>query len=154
MSYVSALCTSSISSVRIVSYPFFFFSSRRRHTRSDRDWSSDVCSSDLHAFRCARELQAPRQLHHLELGGAVLAGERLEDLARVRLGQSGGGGLHQIPHALVVQLGDPHHQGRERVGPELLEQLGQLVLGGMDGRFVERLEELRQRVVLRQAGGP
>src|SRR2546421_6402932 len=25
---------------------FFFFSSRRRHTRSDRDWSSDVCSSD------------------------------------------------------------------------------------------------------------
>src|SRR3989440_2934536 len=28
---------------------FFFFSSRRRHTRSDRDWSSDVCSSDLEA---------------------------------------------------------------------------------------------------------
>src|SRR5690349_25061089 len=27
----------------------FFFSSRRRHTRSLRDWSSDVCSSDLHA---------------------------------------------------------------------------------------------------------
>src|SRR6266496_2782537 len=30
------------------SYTFsFFFSSRRRHTRSLRDWSSDVCSSDL-----------------------------------------------------------------------------------------------------------
>src|SRR5687768_17710121 len=30
---------------------FFFFSSRRRHTRCSRDWSSDVCSSDLkHAF--------------------------------------------------------------------------------------------------------
>src|SRR6266498_4774785 len=27
---------------------FFFFSSRRRHTRCGRDWSSDVCSSDLH----------------------------------------------------------------------------------------------------------
>src|SRR2546427_1380112 len=27
---------------------FFFFSSRRRHTRFDCDWSSDVCSSDLH----------------------------------------------------------------------------------------------------------
>src|SRR5699024_11881099 len=27
---------------------FFFFSSRRRHTRSKRDWSSDVCSSDLY----------------------------------------------------------------------------------------------------------
>src|SRR2546422_3986536 len=26
---------------------FFFFSSRRRHTRCSRDWSSDVCSSDL-----------------------------------------------------------------------------------------------------------
>src|SRR3989449_3174919 len=28
---------------------FFFFSSRRRHTRCSRDWSSDVCSSDLAA---------------------------------------------------------------------------------------------------------
>src|SRR5699024_11879657 len=28
-------------------YVSFFFSSRRRHTRSKRDWSSDVCSSDL-----------------------------------------------------------------------------------------------------------
>src|SRR5699024_12151242 len=28
---------------------YFFFSSRRRHTRSKRDWSSDVCSSDLAA---------------------------------------------------------------------------------------------------------
>src|SRR5699024_11831248 len=31
-------------------YSRFFFSSRRRHTRSKRDWSSDVCSSDLKAF--------------------------------------------------------------------------------------------------------
>src|SRR2546422_5879901 len=30
---------------------FFFFSSRRRHTRCSRDWSSDVCSSDLKAVR-------------------------------------------------------------------------------------------------------
>src|SRR2546430_5960664 len=27
-------------------YQYFFFSSRRRHTRFDCDWSSDVCSSD------------------------------------------------------------------------------------------------------------
>src|SRR2546427_6618622 len=35
--------------VRMGSYggSFFFFSSRRRHTRFDCDWSSDVCSSDL-----------------------------------------------------------------------------------------------------------
>src|SRR2546422_7288425 len=31
----------------MVSVCFFFFSSRRRHTRCSRDWSSDVCSSDL-----------------------------------------------------------------------------------------------------------
>src|SRR5699024_11896915 len=31
----------------------FFFSSRRRHTRSKRDWSSDVCSSDLGAASIA-----------------------------------------------------------------------------------------------------
>src|SRR5690606_39874334 len=30
-----------------LSFLFFFFSSRRRHTRFSRDWSSDVCSSDL-----------------------------------------------------------------------------------------------------------
>src|SRR5256884_1756095 len=32
-----------------LSSDFFFFSSRRRHTRCSRDWSSDVCSSDLEA---------------------------------------------------------------------------------------------------------
>src|SRR6266436_8265557 len=31
----------------IIKFLFFFFSSRRRHTRCSRDWSSDVCSSDL-----------------------------------------------------------------------------------------------------------
>src|SRR5207247_4742051 len=31
----------------------FFFSSRRRHTRSTRDWSSDVCSSDLSSLCCS-----------------------------------------------------------------------------------------------------
>src|SRR6266542_5931095 len=35
---------------------FFFFSSRRRHTRCYRDWSSDVCSSDLFGGRVQREL--------------------------------------------------------------------------------------------------
>src|SRR5215475_5631282 len=34
---------------------FFFFSSRRRHTRFSRDWSSDVCSSDLPAQPVAIE---------------------------------------------------------------------------------------------------
>src|SRR6266403_5400470 len=37
----------------IITLLFFFFSSRRRHTRSLRDWSSDVCSSDLPKLLCA-----------------------------------------------------------------------------------------------------
>src|SRR5690606_41973952 len=36
---------------------FFFFSSRRRHTRFSRDWSSDVCSSDLLVDRQARTVR-------------------------------------------------------------------------------------------------
>src|SRR5690606_40021328 len=40
---------------------FFFFSSRRRHTRFSRDWSSDVCSSDL---RWVRETPKVRSVPH------------------------------------------------------------------------------------------
>src|SRR5207245_7637210 len=36
-------------------YFFFFFSSRRRHTRCYRDWSSDVCSSDLTFVEAGRQ---------------------------------------------------------------------------------------------------
>src|SRR2546427_1765790 len=39
---------------------FFFFSSRRRHTRFDCDWSSDVCSSDLQRNQPGRGDQADR----------------------------------------------------------------------------------------------
>src|SRR5438034_11620736 len=51
----------------------FFFSSRRRHTRSLCDWSSDVCSSDLHvgnrvarlaAGEVDRVVAAPARRHH------------------------------------------------------------------------------------------
>src|SRR5690349_24208957 len=41
----------------------FFFSSRRRHTRSLRDWSSDVCSSDLEGGVAAAEDHATADLH-------------------------------------------------------------------------------------------
>src|SRR3989449_10016715 len=37
---------------------FFFFSSRRRHTRCSRDWSSDVCSSDLVTDGVGRQVDA------------------------------------------------------------------------------------------------
>src|SRR2546421_9051952 len=52
---------------------FFFFSSRRRHTRSDRDWSSDVCSSDL--------LERPRSIEALAPGYERV---HAEAVARVR----------------------------------------------------------------------
>src|SRR6266436_9280446 len=40
---------------------FFFFSSRRRHTRCSRDWSSDVCSSDLMPVPHASQTTPPQR---------------------------------------------------------------------------------------------
>src|SRR5256884_1632687 len=56
----------------------FFFSSRRRHTRCSRDWSSDVCSSDLIAY--ARAL-APYGLRWYEEPGDPLDYELQAKLA-------------------------------------------------------------------------
>src|SRR6266481_4202169 len=55
---------------------FFFFSSRRRHTRWNCDWSSDVCSSDLRvrglrpAIASRRNLSRSRSAHHISGFGA------------------------------------------------------------------------------------
>src|SRR6266498_3870227 len=66
---------------------FFFFSSRRRHTRCGRDWSSDVCSSDL---RGGRELVR------------LADDERLERVAFVeRRGRDGRGGGDTPARALA-----------------------------------------------------
>src|SRR5205809_1535622 len=43
-------------SIKLLHFFVFFFSSRRRHTRCSRDWSSDVCSSDLPGDRLAERL--------------------------------------------------------------------------------------------------
>src|SRR5438445_8870318 len=48
----------------------FFFSSRRRHTRYWRDWSSDVCSSDLTTVQRAIQTLVERELVDLEPSGA------------------------------------------------------------------------------------
>src|SRR5205085_8460212 len=47
----------------------FFFSSRRRHTRFDCDWSSDVCSSDLFAYAANK---------------AIIGAERIAEVINVR----------------------------------------------------------------------
>src|SRR5699024_11842854 len=46
---------------------FFFCSSRRRHTRSKRDWSSDVCSSDLKNELSINKLLALLNAHNISL---------------------------------------------------------------------------------------
>src|SRR5437660_6722096 len=60
---------------------FFFFSSRRRHTRWPRDWSSDVCSSDL----AGRPVQQLDSLIAVAIGLAHLVegqvGRRLDVVA-------------------------------------------------------------------------
>src|SRR5262245_63128081 len=55
-------------------YLFFFFSSRRRHTRCRSDWSSDVCSSDLRDDAGAALEQPPLRRHH-RVGLVAVDGE-------------------------------------------------------------------------------
>src|SRR2546430_9643583 len=64
---------------------FFFFSSRRRHTRFDCDWSSDVCSSDLE-----REKRCPRfgDADLLGFGAAFSAQDQEADMTRESPGLS------------------------------------------------------------------
>src|SRR5699024_11301495 len=59
----------------------FFYSSRRRHTRSKRDWSSDVCSSDLEAMEeAASELGLSRDVaKELIIQTVIGAGEMLRN---------------------------------------------------------------------------
>src|SRR2546422_9433803 len=66
----------------------FFFSSRRRHTRCSRDWSSDVCSSDLTprtALQCERheggfKMTLPHGTDRLESARLVLRRMTPDDL--------------------------------------------------------------------------
>src|SRR5438105_11779817 len=65
-------------------YLFFFFSSRRRHTRSTRDWSSDVCSSDL-----SRPLQVQPAPHHRLSQSVELSARPLPAAGHRRDGEHG-----------------------------------------------------------------
>src|SRR6266481_6708688 len=59
---------------------FFFFSSRRRHTRWNCDWSSDVCSSDLGRINVlANVLRKPYEMIIAEFEGSLLAKEATGD---------------------------------------------------------------------------
>src|SRR5207253_4811487 len=84
----------------------FSFSSRRRHTRWPRDWSSDVCSSDLVAVR----RRIPLGRHRLD--------ERGRHLQLLRLDADGRGGLlrdvelRQRLQLIVVAQQEKHEIGR------------------------------------------
>src|SRR5207245_6835548 len=86
---------------------FFFFSSRRRHTRCYRDWSSDVCSSDLTAP--ARSTVEPRPGLRVDRAGAVVhLEEPCETRRELRVGGLGvqayaGGHLHVVAHRREVR---------------------------------------------------
>src|SRR5690606_40263115 len=59
-----------------------FFSSRRRHTRFSRDWSSDVCSSDLAAFEelASQEFQKRNETQELYIPPGPRLGEKVFEL--------------------------------------------------------------------------
>src|SRR5690625_2469224 len=66
----------------------FFFSSRRLHTRWPRDWSSDVCSSDLlNLYRALRNLNPSPYLYFLDMGDHQVVGSSPEILARLEDGE-------------------------------------------------------------------
>src|SRR6266542_293276 len=140
-----------------VACSFFFFSSRRRHTRCYRDWSSDVCSSDL---------LLPGKVVQIALGPTQLfvADRRLDQEVRVTLRKAaqilhairelreGVRGEQQLeradPPSLIRVSGtgskcrlDPAHAGADPLDPSL-----HLV----DAILRLRITGLRRRVLLRQ----
>src|SRR5690606_40001739 len=89
---------------------FFFFSSRRRHTRFSRDWSSDVCSSDLGSLESAALLL--RLDAHAVEDVAKMPGHGVEDAAQ-KFGAIG----DQREQVVAVDGEDPRSEER-RVGKE------------------------------------
>src|SRR5207248_7910773 len=89
---------------------YFFFSSRRRHTRSYGDWSSDVCSSDLSAV-------SGSDLTEL---GVVNATDITKSMPAVVLTQPNGPSSFSLAIRGVVQNDFADHQRSEerRVGKE------------------------------------
>src|SRR5690606_40334188 len=99
----------------------FFFSSRRRHTRFSRDWSSDVCSSDLQHHAVGLGLSVFKGVGKFQFdvtqlfGCAALARQLQHRLAVVQ---------RQHPAEATGQLGQKRSEER-RVGKERRTQGGE-----------------------------
>src|SRR5690606_40152633 len=89
----------------------FFFSSRRRHTRFSRDWSSDVCSSDL-ALADEIIFTNSNQLSYM-LGYCDLPSEAIEDVRKRSVISH-----HPTLPALFYNVADPDRSEERRVGKE------------------------------------
>src|SRR5690606_40244260 len=86
----------------------FFFSSRRRHTRFSRDWSSDVCSSDLTTWEVKKHLWKPRLGLH---GIAQISW--LRDVLIFHGAGVGGGSLVYAATLLVPPRSEERRVGKE-----------------------------------------
>src|SRR5690348_17925103 len=87
---------------------FFFFSSRRRHTRWTGDWSSDVCSSDLMGLeRIAAVLQGTHDNYAIDLFRVLI--QTIADLTKVSAN-----GPHKASHRVIAD----HRSEERRVGKE------------------------------------
>src|SRR5256885_7814528 len=109
-------------------YLCFFFSSRRRHTRLQGDWSSDVCSSDL-----------PAVVVHAHTASSYANGfanepalvERLASLAGVPAVTAAGAVRAALQHLGVkrVALGTPYQESVSRQGRAYWEAAGFEIVG-------------------------
>src|SRR5688572_33420599 len=103
----------------------FFFSSRRRHTRFDCDWSSDVCSSDLPKSTPPIEfpiMTAPTSSTDGEpcmenKSGRCPAAKRRAEIGRASVGKEGRSWCREGRYNKATQAGndlDSHCSGSER----------------------------------------
>src|SRR2546426_8470323 len=101
---------------------FFFFSSRRRHTRLQGDWSSDVCSSDLpeHKEAAERDAEALRLLHTLVGGEWIYELERGDgSVFRTRsVVEEGPGGRGLVGKGWLGDAGGMFYHGASQIWRE------------------------------------
>src|SRR6266498_3059133 len=126
---------------------FFFFSSRRRHTRCGRDWSSDVCSSDLAAVR-GRQAGVRDQRHPLPAPARRRAGPD-------RAGPRGVPGLDRGHPQGPGGPRDRHgrHRGPDRHGPHRRRQRRRRRPQGAARRRLQGVAAFQGRRQRRPAGG-
>src|SRR2546422_6519910 len=135
----------------LFSFFFFFFSSRRRHTRCSRDWSSDVCSSDLapsgpgapllHGDQiklAERLLIKQRPFLTISAAPVFMTTRNSEEIARA---DAFGTGI--IPVQVGAAQDDEQHVRRMRVHPRVesgteLRKHSEWSLGGIAPRDIAR----------------